>query len=163
VHPTSKSDPKSKLKIFRGGRPAVGLRQAGVAPAADMPAGHYKVTCEAARITQKWGKSICEFSFRIVEGQFFGTTLPGWIPIFLIGDCVHPGKYTRACAVALGRESDPGDDLDPEAVFVGKVFLADVRFRATDGKKGRTPVDPTKRKDQHDFLRVHQLLALETL
>src|SRR6266511_3528184 len=96
---------KSKLTIFTGGRPATTLRQAGVAPPADMPVDKYKVCCEAGRITQKWGKSVCELSFRVVEGQFFGTTLPGWIPIYMIGECVHPGRYTEQCAIALGHET----------------------------------------------------------
>jgi hypothetical protein len=155
--------PKPQLRIFRGGRPTTALRQAGVAPASDMPPGQYKVCCEAARITQKWSKSVCELSFRIIEGQFFGTTLPGWIPIYTIGECVQPGKYTQQCAVALGRETDAGDDLNPEVIFVSKVFLAAVRFRSTDGKKSRSPVDSTKKKDQQDFLRVCELLALESL
>src|SRR5262245_50432321 len=146
VDPKSNS-PKSQLRILRGGRSATPLRQAGVAPPADMGAGKYKLCCEAARITSKWGKSICESSYRVVEGDYFGTTLPGWIPIYLIGDCVHPGRYTQQCAVALGCDPDLGDDLDPEVVFVGKIFLALVQFRSTDGKKRRAPVDPNIRKD----------------
>jgi hypothetical protein len=94
-----------------------------------MPPGQYKVCCEAARITQKWSKSVCELSFRIIEGQFFGTTLPGWIPIYTIGECVQPGKYTQQCAVALGRETDAGDDLNPEgfssARFFWPLFVSD--------------------------------------
>jgi hypothetical protein len=73
-----------------------------------------------------------------------------------------PRPYTEQCAIALGRAIDPGDDLTPEAVFTGKVFLADVRFRSTDGKK-RTSVDANVRKDTLDFLRVVELVALEAL
>jgi hypothetical protein len=155
--------PPPKLRILPGGSKPAALRQAGVAPPADMTAGKYKITCEAARITQKWSKSICEFSFRVIEGRFFGVTLPGWIPIYMIGEYVHPGRYTEQCAIALGRDTQAGDDLSPEVIFTGKVFLADVRFRGTDGKQGRSPVDHTKRKDAADFLRVHALLSLESL
>jgi hypothetical protein len=127
-----------------------------------MPPGNYKVACESARIIPKWGKQVCELSFRVVDGDHFGTILPGWISIYVVGEQVYPGRYTEQCSVALGRPVDPGDDLDPQTVFVGKVFSAAVFFRATDGKK-RLPVDHTKRKDTRDFLRVADLLSRESL
>jgi hypothetical protein len=158
--PTSKIKPKSKLTILRGTRPA--LYQAGVKPAQGMPPGKYKVACESGRIVSKWGKQVCELYFRVVEGDYFGTVLPGWIPIYIVGEQVHPGRYTEQCALALGRVVDPGDDINPDVVFVGKVFLAAVAFKSTDGKR-REPLDASVRKSESDFLRVVKLLERETL
>jgi hypothetical protein len=158
----AKSGKLTVVQAARGLKRQTRIRQAGVLPTEGMPPGKYKVVCEAARIISKWGKSVAELSFRIVEGDHFGTVLPGWISLHMIGDVVYPGRYTQQCAAALGHEIEPGDDIDPEAVFVGKMLLVDVRFRSTDGKS-RSPEDTNRKKDKKDFLRVCSILGIGEL
>lgn len=158
-----KSKPK-KLRLLSGGNPAKPrLRQLGVAPKDTMLAGTYKAMCEAARIITKWGKSIVECSFRVVEGEHFSTALPGWFDINIINNGVMPGcQYTKVCELILGREIEPDDDIDPEAILVGKVLLVEARFKTTDGKS-RSPLDRAVRKGPADFLRVCSVLGAAEL
>jgi hypothetical protein len=125
----------------------------------DMLPGTYSAACEAARIVSKFGKPTVECSFRVIDGEHFGTALPGWFHIKIVGDCVMPGcQYTKVCELVLGREIEPGDDIDPEAVLVGKKLKVGVRFRATDGKR-LSAQDENTRKDGKDFLRVSSVLG----
>ena len=165
-YPTSSTKSKhKKLRILSGGgKPSnAPLRQLGVAPKDTMPAGAYKAMCEAERIITKWGKSLVECSFRVVEGEYFGTALPGWFDINIINNGVMPGcQYTKVCEVILGREIEPDDDIDPEAILVGKVLLVEARFKITDGKN-RSLLDGSVRKAPTDFLRVCSVLGVESL
>jgi hypothetical protein len=96
---------------------------------------------------------------RVVEGEHFGTALPGWIDIKLIKNGVMPGcQYTKVCERILGRELEPGDDIEPESILVDKVLIIETRFRATDGKS-RSPEDENRKKDERDFLRVCSVLG----
>ena len=153
---------KSTLQMISGGKPQKqpqALRQIGVLPSPQMPAGDYQAICEAARITSKFGKTAVEFSFRIAEGDHFGTVVPGWIHLPVVDGGVYPGKYTAACAVVLGREVEPGDDIELNALFVGKYLHVRVRF-ATGLAKGAVPKDPNTRKGSTDYLRVGEILGV---
>src|SRR5688572_9069254 len=139
------------------------LRQVGVAPSDTMPAGRYKVVCEAARVASKWGKSKVECSFRVVEGEHFGTALPGWLDITVINNGDMPGcQYITVCERILESDVEPGDDVDPESILVGKVLIVEARFRLTDGKT-RLPQDGTRKKEERDFLRVCSILGIGEL
>lgn len=138
------------LQLLRGGNLAA--RKNGMSPL-DMPAGHYTALCESARLTAKFSSLVCELEFRVVEGQFFGVRLPGW---FLLR-CMDPRLcYLTQCAIALGREIALGERINPEAAFVGKVFVVEARFRAA--KHDGTPADPTRSKGSGDFLRIGRLI-----
>jgi hypothetical protein len=124
-----------------------------------MPAGTYTAICEAARIITKWGRPTVECSFRVTEGDHFGTALPGWFNIKIVNNCVMPGcQYTKICERILGRELEPGDDVDPEVMLVTKVLNVEARFQLTDGKN-RILQDGTQKKDERDFLRVCSVLG----
>jgi hypothetical protein len=130
-----------------------------------MPAGRYTVLCECARIErEKWKKPKVEFLHRVVAGEFFGVTLPGWIPIDFWHDDperqqVGPGSYSETCVRLLGRELELGENLDWEVMFVGKILEVEAGFRC------RHPItnqeeDSTRKKGRWDFLRVHSILGL---
>jgi hypothetical protein len=100
-----------------------------------------------------------ECSFRVVEGEHFGTALAGWIDIRMVGDVVMPGcEYTKACERILGHELEPDEDIDPAVILVGKLLSVEARFRLTDGKS-RSPQDGRRKKDSKDFLRVCSVLG----
>jgi hypothetical protein len=157
-------DQKSKiqLRILKGGHPGSVSRQGGIPPDEKMPPGRYKLVCESARLTQKWSKTVAEFSFRVVEGDHFGVMLSAWIFVYTVAGLVYPGKYTTACSIALGHETGPDDDLSPEAVFVGKIFWGEVGFRSAS-TNNRRPEDSSQKKDSKDFLRVRSVLSLAEL
>ena len=155
----SKPTEKANLKFVKGGQPQQSrLRAGGVLPNASMQSGIYKAVCEAARVASKWGKQIVECSFRVVEGEHFGTYLPGWFSIHVVNGIVAPCKYITQCEAVLGREIEPGDDIDPEVIFVGKLLSVEVKFRSTNGKT-RSAEDPTIKKGETDFLRVSSVLG----
>jgi hypothetical protein len=164
-YPTAPDKSKhKKLRILSGGgKPSrTPLRQLGVSPSETMASGPYKVICEAARIASKWGRPVVECAYRVVEGDHFGTALPGWIEIKLINNGVMPGcQYAKVCELILGRELEPDDDIEPDSILVGKVLLVEARFKLTDGKS-RNRLDSTQRKDG-DFLRVCSVLGVGSL
>jgi hypothetical protein len=154
---------KANLKFVKGNQSvAPRLRLGGISPSDAMQPGEYKVICEAGRLTSKFGKPVIELAFRVAEGDHFGTYLPGWLPIHIVGGVVRPCRYIEQCAAVLGREIEPDDDIDPESVFVGKLLLVDVKFRLTNGKT-RSPEDQTRKKDEKDFLKVWSVLGVAEL
>jgi hypothetical protein len=129
-----------------------------------MPAGEYRVTCEGA--FRDPGRPRIELKFRVIDGRYIGTSLPGWISYNPSGVISPKSRYAKLCAIALGRPIDAQDDLNnPASIFVGLIFLAFVGFRKTEKPKGGK-MDPgmeLKRKDRFDGLRVHDLLSREEL
>ena len=100
-----------------------------------MPVGRYKVKCESAAKTMKYGKPMAEFQFTVVDGDFAGVSLPGWIPWHMRAGKIKPGcRYEKNCEMALGRELISDEDRQLR-VFVGKVFVVDARYRRTDGNR----------------------------
>ena len=159
---------KSSLKLVAGsggGAKSKHLRAGGLAPSESMAPGQYVAACEGGTITMKGKATIAVLEFRILDGPNGGTALRQWITIPDI-DGVVPiaSRYGRQCAIALGREIESGDDLDPAAIFKSKTFRVEVGFRMTE-KIGGTPTEENarRRKDAKDFLRVHQILSLEEL
>jgi hypothetical protein len=158
---------KSTLTIVAGGGGAKPkhLRAGGLEPSEEMEPGRYLVNCEAATITKKGKATIAVLEFRIINEPHSGTALRQWVTIPDIdGSVPIASRYARQCAIALGREIEPGDDLDPSSIFRGKIFLTDVGFRMTEKIGGTpTPENTRRRKDAKDFLRVHSILSLEEL
>ena len=75
-------------------------------------------------------------------------------------------RYAKQCAVALARPVDVTDPIgSPEKMFAGKIFLAFVGYRRSEKPRGGRYSDDyaLKRKDELDYLRVHDLLQLEEL
>lgn len=54
----------------------------------------------------------------------------------------------------------PDEDLDPEIIFVGKDFVAEVGFSLRDSNGKLADENADSKKDSKDFLRVHKLLRL---
>jgi hypothetical protein len=128
----------------------------------DMPAGRYKAVCEAAARVTKYSRPMAELQFTVVDGEYTGVCLPGWIRMdFRAGKRLKPGcLYEKCCQMALETNELP-DNLSPQ-LFVGKVFMVDATYARTDGKS-RTPQDETVKKSDGDYLRVVKLVYLSGL
>src|SRR5262249_6234655 len=100
--------------------------------------------------------------FRVLDGPHSGTALRMWLTIPEINGLVSLGtRYARFCALALGRELEPGDALEPEAIFPGKTFLCFVGFRKTLRMGGpANDQNATQKKSARVFRRIHELLGL---
>jgi hypothetical protein len=130
-----------------------------------MAPGEYVAHCEGAKITAKGRNTIAVLQYRVAEGFHSGTVLSQWITIPDVDGIVPLGsRYARQCAVALGREIEPGDDLNPEMIFRSKTFRVYVGYRMTE-KNGGTAAheNAQRRKDAKDFLRIHNLIVMEEL
>jgi hypothetical protein len=159
---------KSNLQIVAGGGGAgkpKHLRAGGLEPSESMAPGKFVAACEGGTITTKGRNTIAVLEFRIIDGPHSGTALRQWITIPVVDEIVPiASRYGRQCAVALGREINSGDELDPATIFRGKLFRVDVGFRMTEKVGGTaTTENALRRKDAKDFLRVHSILALEEL
>jgi hypothetical protein len=153
------------LKLVAGvsqNKPAQ-LRAGGLEPDESMVPGEYIANCEGATITTKGRTTIAVLEFRIIDGPHSGTALRQWITIPDIDGIVPLGsRYGRQCALALGREIESGDDLNPGAIFKTKIFQIQVGYRMTEKIGGSaTPENALRRKDAKDFLRVHGIRALD--
>lgn len=158
----------SRPKFLAGGAASTKpkhLRAGGLAANESMEPGEYIANCEGATITNKGRTTVAVLEFRIIDGPHSGIALRQWIPVPDVDGIVPLGsRYGRLCAVALGREIEPGDDLNPTVIFKGKIFRVAVGYRKTE-KKGGTASDvhASHRKDATDYLRVHNLITLEEL
>jgi hypothetical protein len=138
------------------------LRAGGLEPDDSMAPGEYVASCEAASITTKGKNTVAVLEFRIIDGPHSGTAVRQWIGIPDVDGIVPlASRYGRQCALALGREIETGDDLNPAAIFRARVFLIQIGFRMTE-KTGGAPSEAhaAHRKDAKDFLRVHKLIAV---
>ena len=97
-----------------------------------------------------------------MDGKYDQVGLRLWVTASDGGGFVSPtGRYARYCQLALNRPLDGGDDLsDPAQIFAGQNFLASVGYRKTERQRGGMASDANinRRKDEADFLRVHELL-----
>jgi hypothetical protein len=154
---------KSTLKLVKGSKPLADqpIRRWVKAPA-DMPADRYKAVVESAAKVTKYGRPTAELQFTVVDGDYAGVCLAGWITIELIGrKRLKPGSaYERCCEIALETDDLP-DDLSP-TLFVGKVFTVEATYAKTSGKS-RARLDETANKGEWDKLRVVKLVALSDL
>jgi len=157
--------PKSNLKIVAGVAKPKMLRAGGLAPSEDMAPGEYTAACEGATITTKGKTTIAVLQFRIIDGPHSSTSLRQWLTIPDVDGIVSLGsRYARHCTIALGREIEPGDSLDPATIFAQKIFLVFVGYRMTEKIGGPASRDHAlRRKDHKDFLRVHEIIALAEL
>jgi hypothetical protein len=157
------SDQKSKqpLKLAQAKvRPI--LRLGGI-EARNIEPGNYRIACQGAGADEK-GKPI--LLFRMIDPPHTGTALRKWLSITHVNGEVRPGSaYAKLCEIALGREPETDESLEPNDVFRGKVFLAFVGWRKTDKPRGGQFSDQNAlcRKDDRDFPRVHDLLEVMSL
>jgi hypothetical protein len=150
--------PKPQLKIV----PRTPLRAGGLEPTTDMQPGQYVCACESATdiITGRSRQAILQF--RIIDGPHLGVGLRQWLTISEVGGIVSLAtRYAKHCAIALGRDIEPGDALEPESIFPGKVFSVEVGYRLTEKMGGpANPMNAQRKKDARDFLRVHRIIEL---
>jgi hypothetical protein len=152
-------------------KPPLKLAQAKVRPvlrlggveARNIEPGNYRVASQGAGADEK-GKPL--LLFRMIDPPHTGTALRKWLSITHINGEVRPGSaYAKLCELALGREPEPDETLEPNDVFRGKVFLAFVGWRKTDKPRGGqfSEENALRRKDDRDFLRVHDVLEVVSL
>jgi hypothetical protein len=164
-----KAEGKSNLKIVSVGAGAkvTELRLGGLAPAEDMGPGKYLVVCETAWTEQIGKGARVVLQFRCVDGKYDGVALRQWLPASDGGNIVSPtGRYARHCAIALGRPLIKDDPVnDPAAIFSGRKFLVFVGYRKTERQRGGMASEDNalRRKDDNDYLRVHEILSVEEL
>jgi hypothetical protein len=109
------------------------------------------------------------FQFRVVDGKYHGTALRMWIDgASDAGGFISPvGKYARQCEIALGRPLEEGDPVDePSQFFSGRRFVVFVGYRKSDraGGGGQSSNERAlQRKDERDYLRVHEIVSREDL
>jgi len=160
-YPTRKLKSTLRLLPAKQGKPLSALRLAGIEPSPEMPASNYKAIVTSAEIVWKYNRNNARLFFRVLEGDFSGTSLEGWFPIDLVGEELKPGcRYHRLCKLALG-DSEP-DNLHPAHVFKDKVFLVSARYRRSNGKS-RELEDDTVKKDSTDKLKVGTILGVAEL
>jgi hypothetical protein len=158
--------PKAKLKLVAGARPTE-LRLGGRAPTDEVTPGKYLVRCEAAWLEPK-GKTTCAaLQFTVRDGKHDSVAFRLWVTASGGGGIVSPtSRYGRFCALALGRALESDDPVgDPHQIFSGKSFLVQVGYRKTNLPRGGMASDENSshRKDEQDFLRVHEILSREDL
>jgi hypothetical protein len=158
--PYSKLAGKSNLKLVTSSKTA-DLRLGGLPASEEMRPGKYQVCCEGARL-EPIGKGYrAVLQFRVIDGPHDGTALRQWLPAADGGIVAPLGRYAKHCALALGRQFTADDDLgDPAKIFVGRIFFAHVGFRKTERQRGGMASDSNaqRKKDERDYLRVHELL-----
>jgi hypothetical protein len=138
------------------------LRLGGV-EAHNIEPGRHRVACQGAGADEK-GKPI--LLFRMIDAPHTGKALRKWLNIAHVNGEIRPGSsYAKLCELALGREVEPDESLEPNDVFRGKVFLAFIGWRKTDKPRGGQFSDGNvlRCKDDRDFPRVHELIEVVSL
>jgi len=99
-----------------------------------MTPGIYVIRCRDARIQERGNKTQVVLTFQIMEKAWNdGVVLKQWYGLKTTQGEVSPHtKYGKACEIALGRALEAGDDLDPETVFVDKIFEAEIGYSSAD-------------------------------
>src|SRR5262245_16369989 len=129
---------------------------AGRAARTDMVAGEYLARCLNAEIKRRGGQVRAVLTFRCEVGRDDGVLFTGWFPVYSAMAAHH--KFARAYRIAVNRELRVDEEISLNE-FLGKLFVVEVGFRKTNGKNHKAE-DSTKRKDDQDFLRVHDILSL---
>lgn len=164
--------PGQKLRAIAGGATPKStstpkpLRAGGHEATTGMEPGQYVVICEGGRVEPYYKGQRANLVFKIFDGPHEGTALNMWIPLGDVGGVVPiKSRYAKQCKVALGRDIEPGDDLDPAKIFPGHVFLAKVAYRKTEGTRGGEGDEALSlyKKGPDDRLRVHDLMELREL
>ena len=158
---------KLKLVEPRASANVSELRLAGVEPTQDMVPAEYLAKCEGAWL-EPVGKGLrAVLQFVCVDGKHDGVALRQWLPIAEANVGVSPAsRYARHCAIALGRPLTRDDQLgDPAAIFGGHTFVVFVGYRKTEKPKGGMASDQNayRKKDDFDYLRVHEIRSCEDL
>src|SRR4029450_4191601 len=106
-----KSKPRLKLAQAKV-RPV--LRLGGV-EARNIEPGNYRVACQGAGADEK-GKPI--LLFRMIDPPHTGTALRKWLSITHVNGEVRPGSaYAKLCELALQREPELDESLEPNDIF----------------------------------------------
>jgi hypothetical protein len=158
-----------KLKLVK--REASGktpeLRLGGIAPSQDMHPGKYFAVCESAWLEQVGKGSRVVLQFRLVDGKHDGVSLRQWLPASDGGGVVFPNsRYARQCSIALNRPLVQDDPInDPASIFCGQKFVVFVGYRKTEKPRGGMATDENaqRRKDEADYLRIHEIISREDL
>jgi len=157
---------KPKLRIVTT-KPAV--RLGGALPTMDMAPGKYLAVCENAWLEPMRKGHRAALQFRIIDGKYHGAAVRMWIDNAAdAGGFISPvGKYARTCALALGRPLEEGDPVDQPADFLsGRRFVVLIGYRKSEraGGGGQSSDERAMmKKDDRDYLRVHEIISREDL
>lgn len=132
------------------------IKVAGRNAPTDMAAGQYLARCLDAKIKRRGNQIRAVLTFRCEAGRHDGVLLTCWLPIFVPLAAHH--KFVRAYRVAVDRELHVDEEISLQE-FVGKLYVVDAGFRKTN-RKNHVAEDPTKRKDEKDYFRVHDIISL---
>lgn len=130
-------------------------------PALSGEPGERDALCVAARVMQRGTKTQVVFTFEFGEREIQTANMWVEVPTPLTQGC----RYMRLVRLALGEDPRAGTPLNPANVFVDKTFRVRVGYRKTAeprgrGGKGATEELAQRRKDDRDFLRVHDLIEV---
>src|ERR1051325_1203205 len=154
---------KSALRLVSGPAPTSEVRLGGIAPSEEMTPDKYVVRCEAPWLEPVGKAQRAALQFSVEAGPHAGVGLRLWCRAADPGGIVSAtGRYAHYCSLALGRPVQGTDDVaDPAHIFTGLTFVALVGYRKTDRPRGGTARDENvfRRKDDQDFLRIHDLLS----
>jgi len=127
-----------------------------------MAPGMYKVRCHDVVQMQRGRYLQVVLTFEVAEEAWNdGTELKQWYNLKAQSGMVSPHtKYARAWELAVGREIQVGDNMDPE-IFKGKCFMAYVGYSSKDTEGNYDQANAETKKDNRDFLRIHSLERLD--
>jgi hypothetical protein len=141
------------------------LRVGGRAATDELAPGKYLVRCETAWLEPVGKNARAVLQFTVIDGKYDGIALRLWVTASDGGGIVSPNsRYARYCALALGRPLESDDPVgDPAQIFAGQAFVVSVGYRKTERQRGgmASEENALRRKDNRDFLRVHEILSLE--
>src|SRR5262245_35503531 len=96
------------------------LRLGGI-EARNVEPGRYRVACKGAG-TDEQGKPI--LLFRMIDPPHTGTALRKWLSISQVNGEIRPGSsYAKLVELALGREPEPDEIIEPDHIFKGNSSL----------------------------------------
>jgi hypothetical protein len=162
-----KAEPNAtNLKLIKS--KVAALHLGGLAPSDAMEPGDYVVGCQNAWTEPRGRNTRIVWQHRIIDGEHTGVALRQWLTVAdASGEVAPDSPYLRYCEIALGRPINVTDNLnDPAVIFKGKYFRVFVGYRKSEraGGGGKNSDDyALRRKDDRDYLKVHEILALEEL
>ena len=158
IYPTAKEKAIPKLRLAPE---TPRLRLAGSAPTEETSPGKYLIKCDTGWTTSRARSVTAILQFTIPDGKHAGTALRMWLQVS-DGGGVVTARYAQHCSIALGRSATDDDPLDePARIFGGRFFTGFVGYRKSErpGGGGRTSDDlALRKKDDKDYLKVHELL-----
>jgi len=133
--------------------------RAAIAVPDDMPPRTYIAKCLGAKVEHRGYEPSLRLTFEIGDGPYKGVIQYGWLPLREDGVVSPTSRYYQAATVALGHKPASGEDMNPGRIFLGKWFEVRIGFSSRNRNKEYDNAYTQEKKDDRDFLRVHEILA----